>query len=236
MRYVDPSGHIPKEEICKYLGICTQEEFLEIYGQELFDLLWDTDITWGDKLEWTYNGERQVAMLVLFSTDGTTFQGSLWGIEGGFVGKPIYLEFLTQADKDKNGYSTVHHSMAHPEIKDAKDLPLFFGMPEGPLINTPYMFPTNYYNLPEGTITLFIVSGLVGGTLPKAVAWVGKVIFGVDLAATVVGMFPETPYWFSQTFGEIETYPLVCFCKMDDEHGPIDVSLFRPGFGSYRAK
>lgn len=39
VRYVDPSGRIPKEEICKYLGVCGEKEFLKKYGQEIHDTI-----------------------------------------------------------------------------------------------------------------------------------------------------------------------------------------------------
>jgi hypothetical protein len=102
IRYVDPSGHIPKEEICKFLGICgknAENDFMDQYGQELHDLLWDTDVTWGDKLEWYKDGDLQVAMLALLRI-GDEFYGVLWGIEGDFAGNAGDFDVLIEADNN----------------------------------------------------------------------------------------------------------------------------------------
>jgi RHS repeat-associated protein len=215
IRYIDPSGNIPKEEICKYLKICgknAEDEFIEIYGNELHDLLWDTDITWGDKLAWEEDGELQVAMMVLFTTNGTDFSGVLWGIEGNSVGNPIPFANLANADT-RNGHTTVHHSFLYPEIDDAENLPLSFGLPDGAYDgNVPYMQPHDFANWPMGTVTLTILTVFAPATGVPArfVTALGT----IDVGSTLIGFSPNPPYWYKQLFGPIQYYPIICMSSM----------------------
>jgi len=215
LRYTDPSGHIPKEEICKYLDICGKDAeklFTKTYGNELHDLLWDTETTWGDKLVWEQDGQEQVAMMVLFSADGVNYSGVLWGIEGNSVGKPISFEDLTHADTRYN-HTTVHETTLYPDVNSAEDLPLAFGIPEeGINGNVPYMQPHDHANIPIGSGYLTIAS-LVSPVfkLPKAVTVVLTVS---DVGTTILGSLPKAPYWYSQLFGPVQYYPTVCMSSV----------------------
>jgi len=222
IRYNDPSGHIPKEEICKYMGVCgknAEKEFEKQYGAELHDLLWDTTVTWGDTLEWRSNGKKQAAVLVLFTTNGSDLFGMLWGIEGENVGSPIPFSAPAGADRDEYGESTLKYN---PSIKkkSSADLPLSFPAPQDIFddINTPYMNPQDRTNYPEGTIILFILSipatVASDGTLPLAVTTGSKVLGYVDALLTTIGITqPEMPYWFNDLFGSPVKYPLVCWAS-----------------------
>ena len=91
LKYNDPTGHIPEREACSYLRACSEDEFVNKYGQELANLLWGTDVTWGDKVSWDNDN---TGMLVLLEAGDGRHTGVLWGIAGRGAGEPIYLDML----------------------------------------------------------------------------------------------------------------------------------------------
>jgi hypothetical protein len=213
VRYTDPSGHIPKEEICKYLGICGEDaskEFEKKYGKELHELLWDTKISWGDKLEWKKGGKLQVAMMVLYTTDGENFFGVLWMIEGQSVGYPISFSELSRAD-NIDGRSSVNYTTRRSDVTNIHDLPKGFVQPDGSFDgNTPYMYAREVWDWPEGTTAMTILIP-VAGKLPATLSWVSKTMGATDAAATLLGYNPESPYWYNHAFGPIHRYPTMCY-------------------------
>ncbi len=86
LNYVDPTGHLTEKEICKYMGYCDRKSAEAGLGKNLFKLLWNTKITWGDTiiLGTNKNGAAIHATLVLFAnTEDGSLTGALWNIETG---------------------------------------------------------------------------------------------------------------------------------------------------------
>jgi len=197
--YIDPSGHIPEEEICKYLDVCSKKEFREKYGQDLTELLWNTKTTWGDKLEWYKDGKLQVAMLVLIRT-GNNYHGALWGIEGDFAGDSGSFDLLAEADKAKiegeNNedifISTVKKSEKYEDITKASDLIItnqnyqwevvdYYDLPEMSLIVTGIGIITTFVYPPAGLITtaagIFSVTVDISGYFDPLPGAIGNPIY-----------------------------------------------------------
>jgi len=67
-RHSDPSGHFTLEEIQQYFGVSSWEEFRQIYGADLYNLM-ISELTWGDIVA-LGNGES-TDMLVTFGFEQT---------------------------------------------------------------------------------------------------------------------------------------------------------------------
>jgi hypothetical protein len=103
IKYSDPTGHIPSAEICKYLNICGKnaaEIFRNKYGDNLFRLLWNTDVSWGSTLIWSENGNTYTAYLAILRTgdyeNGYHESGVLVGLDGKYKGRFLSLENLAR--------------------------------------------------------------------------------------------------------------------------------------------
>jgi RHS repeat-associated protein len=86
LRYSDPTGHLTEDEIHDYFGY-DEEAALNAWGQELFDLLWGSTLTWGSVF--SYDGG--LTMLAMFETGhGTSiYRGGFYGIGGGNRGEEV---------------------------------------------------------------------------------------------------------------------------------------------------
>jgi RHS repeat-associated protein len=98
IRFSDPSGHFTADEICTYFVNCgaDKDQWKQIAQTalgSLFDLLWETPITWGDVLFMGNDqGVTSAAMFVLMtnSSDGSSgYYAGLWGLSGQDSGMPI---------------------------------------------------------------------------------------------------------------------------------------------------
>jgi len=106
LRFSDPTGMFSADEICAYFVDCgTDKDQWKHVAQaalgSLFDLLWETPITWGDVL---FTGDEQgvtsAAMFVLMSnsSDGSSgYYAGLWGLSGQNSGMPIDWRSAQQA-------------------------------------------------------------------------------------------------------------------------------------------
>ncbi len=82
LRYTDPSGYFEEEEICTYWGYCDEESAQSGLG-DMFDMLWNTSITWGDLLFLgDDSGVSTTAMFVLMSYEDGQYAAGLWGLGG----------------------------------------------------------------------------------------------------------------------------------------------------------
>jgi hypothetical protein len=86
LRYSDPTGHFTKDEVCEYWGYCNKKTAKEGL-KNLFGIVYDTEITWGDLLIYKDNrGNLQHAMFVLTAHEiggAFRYQAGLWSITGG---------------------------------------------------------------------------------------------------------------------------------------------------------
>jgi RHS repeat-associated protein len=217
LRYTDPSGHIPHQEVCKYFGSCTYESFVDKVGQELADLLWDTDVTWGDKLEW---GESNVAMLILMDSGQGRHHGVLWGIQGTTVGGPISLQSFRNA-----GHQGFDRTAKAAHVKTIWDLPM----------STTWRwngwYRTRYVDISEVGLISGPVLGVAGKLLqlssklkyiPAVIPWVGDgvdAMLDMNIEDWAKAAWPEqsalidhAAYYWPRTFGDFAvTYPVMRF-------------------------
>jgi len=104
VKFSDPSGHLPLDEIEKYFGYSPddagREQMIADWGEAITNQLWDTSFTWGEVLG--YDGGA--AMLVLFEQgDSGLYEGGFWGVSGersGFRVLDFHLKDSGWAGKD----------------------------------------------------------------------------------------------------------------------------------------
>ncbi|MCL4872222.1 MAG: hypothetical protein KJ063_24955, partial [Anaerolineae bacterium] len=126
LRYTDPTGHLSEDEIEKYFGFTTKQQIIDAYGKAVADILWNTEISWGDVLSYSCdecNGGRGYVMLLLKQVSANTekFRGSFWGIEATHYGldhrgievsmgviKPEFIEkSISKTEYYKNNYGNI---------------------------------------------------------------------------------------------------------------------------------
>jgi RHS repeat-associated protein len=228
VNYTDPSGHIPQDEICRYLGICGKDaksEFYETYGDELGNMLWDTDISWGSLLMWN-NGE-QVAMLVLLNAGDEGFYGGLFGVQGEYQGEFFGLNELTNVEGI--------YAIVDPNVSNVFDLPRH--QEDDKACESAYEYGFyQYSDESEGWWVLFgagFVSIPFWGAL--AVTTAGGVI-------SMVGNSPlpaSTQYSLNHSFGlPWSNYPIVyrmgdAFNQISYPSGGYQISFWRPQPGVF---
>jgi RHS repeat-associated protein len=106
VRFTDPTGHFTADEICTYFVNCgADKDQWQAMAQaalgSLFDLLWETPITWGDVLFMgNKQGSTSAAMFVLMtdSDDGSSgYYAGLWGLSGQGADMPQRWQSAQQA-------------------------------------------------------------------------------------------------------------------------------------------
>jgi RHS repeat-associated protein len=229
LRYIDPSGHIPQNEICKYLGICGKnagQTFRKKYGDTLWKLLWNTDVSWGSTLKWTdANGNDQIAMLILFTTDRNNYQGALLGINGASAGNIFGIDSIS----NQEGVDSVNIPgltlWSSPPISDNNQIKC------NP--NDPHYQSYYYLDLSEGWWVSWI--GGMAPKLPKAITIAVNLVSSAagygDLLST--GGMPTTwQYNWDHSFGEAYSrYPIVEYSRLTNI--PMDINIWRPSGPSF---
>ncbi len=221
LRFSDPSGHIPDEEICTLFEICGDGArllFEKHFGASLTDLLFDTSTSWGDLSEW--DSSKKAAMLVLLDLrDGGGGMGpALWGVMGSIAGKPVSFSQLDPAA----AYDTTYIA----SIDSVDDLPIDWDYSSS-------YWPTTYVDISEwylvsasssvigngGQLLAGAATKLgLGGYAIKAAELLGQwgipAVGLLSQAANLMDDFKLNPYGYqcSKTFcSAVTTYPAVRF-------------------------
>ncbi|WP_423222644.1 RHS repeat-associated core domain-containing protein [Candidatus Amarolinea aalborgensis] len=106
VRFTDPTGHFTADEICTYFANCGADKdqwktIAQAALGSLFDLLWETPITWGDMLFMgNEQGATSAAIFVLMTDndDGSSaYYAGLWVLSGQGADMPRSWQSAQQA-------------------------------------------------------------------------------------------------------------------------------------------
>ena len=238
LRYTDPTGHFSEDEICTYWGYCSEEEARAALGEELFNMLWNTAITWGDLL---FIGDEQgvttVAMFVLmgYEEGGTyRYRAGLWGVKGEGGGRP--LDWATAKGASRlaayNAAQNVWEGMNRreaeawvgtvPEVEGARSLRLAQGVYE-------YQFAT-YVDLNGWW---WVAAGVTVAAWPPAAAGklIAQIIRGAALLVDAAGLAGDV---IGLDFGPVDaTYPAVYYDPLRIGRAPYQIHIGPPRGGDF---
>ncbi len=217
LRYTDPSGHFEEEAICTYWGYCDEESAQSGLG-DMFDMLWNTSITWGDLLFLGDDSDvSTTAMFVLMSYEDGQYTAGLWGLGGQHYGQPVYWDTAKSANKKAayNAEGNVWEGLVRNEaenwvgsirkVNGANSLRLAAGVHNWQFAT--YVDVDGYWAL-AGAIT--IAAWVPGGLAAAGVSstWI-SFVQGGSIAADVAGLMVDLA---GQDWGPVNgTYPVVYY-------------------------
>lgn len=81
-----------------YFGYENKEVAISGLGGELAGLLWNTEVTWGDIIQYD-GGNVMISLFELNNTTGNdTYRGGFWGLDGDNAGKEVLASKLKESD------------------------------------------------------------------------------------------------------------------------------------------